>query len=578
MSKKIAKVFLDIQQGILSFKCNNDGEIIRHDMAIFHQLYQGVTPLQLRFKLIQLLKPVFFNMPYTDIQLTATATCYEQIRSLIDVTKTTLYNTNRIIQELDNASPENTDRLTAREERKILFINYGDDARSKYLYDKVLTHNPDNVLYLAVESGYDQVNRKWIEYDVPMSIEELIETIKKQCIGKIISSNCYFVDTYLSKKSIYLSPILQQLKVSQTFFDFEAYDQTDYGFLMKAAYHSNQGGRFSCQILHEYWDRYYHLQQVNYATTPNKYDLDTRVNALNDEYDLVIMTNSRLTDIVPNFPIIIYILDKLDKEDIILDLKRWFYAMRFLVLNILDLDEFTKLKINSLLLNIFYTTTQFLKIDFIENLNTDFKLHLYGDAAWQTLFPQHYKGFINHAEQEALLNRREHLTVLVNWQTSWLDTSGPIFDAIARDTPFISFPSIVSTPELSALDNIAYRNYNEFNARIRDYAQHITQQDTTDALYYLKCLYHESLDAMAQHMANNNELPYRDGAYGEQQEKHARLLDQTIMNYLDKNEDLLRESYQVLFASPAVHYDITTSRYANSPICQRIAQMGGNIK
>ena len=220
-----------------------------------------------------------------------------------------------------------------------------------------------------------------------------------------------------------------------------------------------------------------------------------------------------------------------------------------------------------------YGVSQFVKYEVLHSIESERDIELFGDTGWQHIFPDYYKGYLDRERINDLFSRNEHLYLLMNWQTTWFETSGAITEAIAYQVPFINHPSFEITSGLRGLKNIEYRNSKELNDRINNIHRFIND-DVTDSIRYLNGVANECMTSLADNLVDN--LEYVETRLDEQMARHDLLIKAKVEAYIDQNEDFLRYTFNSLFITP-IQYDIRQSKYFTRPYVQRLLEYRAQI-
>ncbi len=562
-----AKVVYSTHNNSVCIKAVCNDEIVWDEIQFdLSKVNQGEEQFLL-FWLLNGVKSVFFTMPFDDIALEYSQGALEKFKDHITFVQNCLNNTNQVIKAL------NGHRKAAASYDCTLLYNVDETPRFVGLFEKLKSLDAQRTHYMNFSSGFNPVLRQWEDADVPMTIDALISTMIEKKIKKVISLNHYLLERYLFKNHLFLVPIFDFLGIEYVVVDNDPWDQSTAGYLIKKFYNHTGFKRFSFETLHHHWDDKYKMSNVTYVTVPNTYESKSVLPRLNNPYEVVVLSKSRIDQVMSMINPLLYILEHMDPDSIVYEIELWFYSLRHMILKMMPLNEFDQLRCNSLLFNFFYTITQFVKFITIDELDKDIPLSIYGDVGWQKVFPEQYKKYLSKPEMDELFSKNDKIFLLLNWQTSWLNASGPIYDAISRNIPFLSYPALVHTAKLEGLKMLEYNNAAQLKDKIQNINHIVTDEKLCRSLVYLKQIYNESMDGTVDIIMNNKQTDSYFGEYGQQRLELDEVLDREIKAYIDKKELFLRQSFNALFIQPAP-FDGKNSRYFSRPFFQQMITQG----
>ncbi len=515
------------------------------------------------------IKPLFYTLPVETVHVEMTEECKTRLGGVIQFCHKCLTNTNNTIKKytgLKNAAAQN---------EKVLFFNVNDNVNLKKFYEQLDLANSHKLLYKSFNPGFNLVTRQWEKTDPPITVDEFVLLIQDQELGKIVSINHYLLEKYFDQ-GIYLIALFEYLGVEYVIFDHDPWDDTLSGHLTKSFYNCDSFTRFSYSYAHKFWDRHYKLKNVHHVALTNEYPKKYVPEKLPDDYNIVIMTNARVQNVLHFLNPILFLLSHFKTESFFDEVELWYYSLRFMILEIMDLNEFERLQYNSLLANMIYAISQFVKYDVIDSIDSERRIELYGDQGWNHVFPELYKTYLDRKSIDELIARKESLYLLMNIQTTWLESSAAVFEAINYQLPFINHPALVKSQELSGLSNLEYRNSTELNDRINDINSY-TNEEAISSIRFLNDISNDCMSAIGQ-AVNKNEL-YRseNNNYGVQLNIHDGLLSQKIHQYIDKNEHFLRYTFKSLFKE-SVKLNVEKSEYFPKEYMQRLLHYAQTIK
>lgn len=525
-------------KNILSLKTNFDGIINWHDLKLSVDVPQDVIVNWLLMKV----NPIWRLMPIEDLKITCIG--IEDIKQAVFILANVLEATNEAITKYwikTTASREN-----------ILFWNVSEDMRYKSLHDRLFCHYGrinGEILYLNMDLGFDRKAREWNHTDVPMSIDEFCKYLSDNKIGKIITVNQYVLDKYISSTAVNLMALCKHLGIEWITIDNDPADLNISGYYRRYAYNDIENARFSnLSCLVEHFDEKYDTNNIHYIAIPQDYGSEKR-STLNDDYDIIVLSNSRYKNVKSMLNGIKAVCNALPQETLYQDINTWYLAMRKLILEIFPLDELKMLYQNSLLHHFYFACVQWIKFKIIGDIETDRKVRVFGDVGWAEVCKEYYEGSLDNNQVNTLYEEPNHLYLLLNCSFSYLDASGPVYDVIRRNVPWINVPPMVKTEVLEPLGAVEYTDKIGLNKLINNFT---VPGELFDALNF-----HDGLDVYSDILNSsvedieNEVLPIvktRISEFKDQRYRHIILINDVVNNYLDKNEPFLRQCYEALFA------------------------------
>lgn len=486
------------------------------------------------------IRDTFYSMPYDNITLKCTQGFAIKHKDLVNSVAALIDNTNNLLQEYKHLK----EAFTLN--NNVLFVNVSEDLRYGSLYQQLQKVRPDMMHYLNTDVGFDRVNRVWGERNILMPISDLVDYLKENKIGKIVTVNYYFTDTYTDKLGINLMAFLRFIGVEHIIINNDPPDLRTNGYLFKVFNSIPEASQF-CNMaeLNEWWDNYYNLRNISYCAIPQNYKDSKLMERLPGNYDIVVLSNSRLSNVEASKGAIDLLLPVISGDNPYINMQLWYMATRHLILNILDITELERLIYCSLLHQFYFTIAQYFKHRIVRQIKTNRKVHVYGDIGWQQVCPDLYRGSLDNGNIDKLFAENNHLYLLFNFSLSYLDASAPVYDMIRRGVPFINVPPIAKTPELEGLSKIEYTDATGMNNLLNDYNSIIDDPALKSSLARYRELLMSSTNRIEATILNSyNEFP---NIYTMSLDDHNIKIKDTIINYLSKNEAMIRESFRALF-------------------------------
>jgi len=489
-------------------------------------------------------KPVFFSMPLDEMKILCAKSFYENHKNIIDACSTVLECTNNEISKHKELKD------CGKDYSEILFFNISEDIRYKSFYERL--NRKKAVFYMNMEAGFNRVTRRWeASNDLPIGIDELIKFIQTKKIRKIISINYYLLDRYMEKTGVNLIALFNYIGVEYIIINNDPLDLRTSGHIHKTAMHNNDCIQFSnLKVLNQYWDTRYDLDS-NYIAIPQDYQKG-EFQKLNKGFDIIVLSNSRWDSIGPNKKIIEEFLAQVPGDSLFDGFQIWYVALRYLVLNVMELTEYEKLKRNSWLHCFYFMVANYFKHLIINSLKTTRKIKVYGDIGWEKACPQYYCGSLNNEEVNRLYEEGNHLYLLLNFSFSYLDASGPVYDVMRRKVPFLNVPPMVKSPFFKHMEALEYKNFDDLNSMVKVAPKIYKAKRLQNALSKYNDILISSMVGIENRINEKAETRHPAFTFDGRLKEHQTILDQKIVDYIDKHEGFLRSSYRSLVCGQEV--------------------------
>ena len=433
-------------KNILSLKTNFNGIINWHDLKLSVDVDNDVLVNWLLMKV----DPIWALMPIDD-ELKINCQDIEDIKQAV-------FSLANILEATNEAIGKHIKSFSRKD--NILFWNVSEDMRYKSLYNRLNKNN--DIQYINMDLGFDRVTRKWNHTDVSMSVDSLIKYLIDDEIGKIITVNSYVLDKYISSTAVNLMALCKHLGIEWITIDNDPADLNISGYYRRYAYNDTNNSRFSnLSCLVECFDKEYESNNIHYMAIPQDYGSEER-SVLSNDYDIIVLSNSRYKNVQSMLSGIEAVCKSLPQETLYQDINTWYLAMRKLILEIMPLNEFKRFKQNSLLHHFYFACVQWLKFKIIGDVETDRKVKVYGDVGWHEVCKEYYCGSLDNNQVNSLYKESNHLYLLLNCSFSYLDASGPVYDVIRRNVPWINVPPMVKTDIFEPLDAVEYTDKNRY--------------------------------------------------------------------------------------------------------------------
>ena len=375
---------IDLRENILLIKVTIGNTLLWYDEAI---QYPGIDSKDLVFwLLLNRIKPVFDSMPHNRISVNHSPAAVEQFGDKIQQVLFALDKTNQVMNRYKNL------KQVAETHSNGLVFNVDSSIHYTRLYDYLKKDNK-TILYENMDSGFDRANRQWLDSDVPFPIDDLITYICENKIKKIITVNMYLLDKYLFKEGIYLQGLLEFLGVELITIEQDEYDLGSWtGYYYRSFFNNNKCIRYSISMYTSaYWDKQFNHTNTLYMSSLKNCKAEYPDMSISQDYKILLLTNSRIQNTKSLVPSFLYIMDHIDTSELFPAFQLWFVSLRYLILNVMNLDINEKLVRNNQLFSFFYNCYQILKYETIYNIRTSRPIEIYGDKGWAELFPQYYQ-------------------------------------------------------------------------------------------------------------------------------------------------------------------------------------------
>jgi len=566
MDNTYSHITFNIYKDILNLKMDINGKIIWKEERVFFEDFD--TGDILSSWLLDALKPILYAMPLERIDTTFSSSVRDKIGDMIKTCSYVLKSTN------DTLISYNHLKDCARKNKRILCLfDASDGSRYKTLYDRLCKIDKDKVIQMDIDWGFDPHNREWKSKGVPIAPTDLIELIEKEQIKKIVSINQYFIGSYL-KIGLYLPVLFSHLGIEYVTIDNDIFDASSFGYLAKSIFNCPFSPRYSFDpAYHEHWDKKYCLENVRYIVPPEYCDIDRDTKWTKKDSTVLVLSHCRLDLVSSYFNSILYLLDHLEGDSIFKKISLWYWSLRRMILDIMKLNQFERIHYNLLLHRFFYAMAQFQKFEVIESIDKSIGIEIYGDKGWKTIFPEYYQErYLDTKEMDNLFSEEQYLYLCFNCSITYLDVAGAIYNSIRRNVPFINCPPIAKTPPFEGFRHIEYDNRARLNYLIGNLEENISKDEFKNSMRLLMELMNESSTTLEQAVIQDGSLLKNESRHSHHWREHKVLLEQETREHIDKNEDLLRETFQALFLKTGnpVYYDINKSRFFNRGYVKRI--------
>ena len=523
------------------------------------------------------LKNLFYRMPLDQIEIG----CYVDPEYREDEAVQRIYASvfQQIVQIIRETDRVIKDLLplkdcASRFENVLFYIEEG-DSRLGELFEHVESRKPGGIFLKEYKSNWNPIQRRWETDDGGFDLHGLINLIREREIQKIVSANYHVYEKAIAT-AVYLPSVMEYLGVEFIGMDYEAIEYFNIsGPTLRKLLHNDQFRRFtSLPSLNQYWDERDSNRNIHYTAVIRHYPEPATSIALEDDYSILILSHSRHAMVKGNLKIILYVLDQLNADSLMTDLQMWYLSARRIILEQLKLEERATVEFCRVLLEVWYSASQFLKYEVVESLDTSRKVQIFGDEGWAVLFPQYYEHRYLNPQQIAELNQRKDiLYLLLNNNVSYLEASGSVFDCICRGLPFINFPATFKTRELKDLENIEYDDRSRLNYLVDAAAMIYRNPELQAAITNVNRIYMASEKSVVDALIAPPRTTGHVGPFERAVEEHKKLLDAAVDDYVAKNGGKIITALK-MFYDPSFKYEIDGSRYSGRKYLRALAATG----
>lgn len=568
MSKSKAVITIGLHNNNMVVKYDMDGDVHwNEDQVVNEHITFNMSECILLW-LLNTIRPVWFAMPFEKIEVLFSQQVNEKYHQVMKDTNTFLQYTNKAIAKYQGL------KNVADSFENILFFSVDNNERAMTLYNTMQKAEPDKIRYKNFDSGFNSEKRVWEDSGVPLSVDEFVDYIQREKIGKIVNINMYLLEKYLNKTGVYMIALFKLLGVEYIILDMDEYDMSPPGYLRKNFFNHTSFFRSSHIAWGQrFWDERYGMNNVHYSSMPQRFNENESIQLLNEDYGILVLTHCRLNTVKPRLNSIIYLLDSINSDNIFIEVQSWFASMHYMILHIMHLNEFERLFYNSNLVYFFYQVSNFLKYEVIHQIKSERKIKIFGDIGWQTIFPEYFQEkYLTDEEKHRLIQEKNHLFLLLNWSHFTTTPCGPFYDVVNSNIPFLNYSSLVKSKSLSGFDNFEYDSFKDLNDKIESINDIYQEIELIDGIQYYKKVINDEQTAIANKILYDIEINSSDGEYGRLCQEENRIEKQIVLDYMNTNETRLRETFDVLFMGKPIGYDLASSEYFNRSYVQRIVQ------
>lgn len=526
-----------------------------------------MDPQELVFWLIMnRIKPVFYSMPFTNFTVNHSKEAVDKYGNKIQQILFVLDRMNKLLSKYSHL------KGVAENHENVLLYNVDEAPTYKQLF-KHLKEKNYPVLYENMSSGFDGETRQWKDIGVPIPIDSLLGYLVENKIKKLIAINMYLIEKYLFKEGLYLPGVFDFMGVELVGIEQDECDLGSWsGQYYRNFFNNDKCVRYSNVIYtSSYWDNYFKQTNNIYINSLKNCDPTRPKLKINKDYKILFLTNSRIQNTKSLVPSFLYIMENMDANEIFSSFQLWFVSLRYMILNIMNLNVNEKLACNSRLFGFFYNCYQILKYETIANIQTSRPIEIYGDKGWGALFPEYYQNkYLSGKDLENVLNSQDYLLIIPNWSISWFSRDFNLYDSLINDVPFITAASIAMPEKFHHLKKIEFSTPTELNHLIDNVENVYNDDQLMDSIFSFKRLLHENYEKACQGMMSDQPLSFDYGNNSLLIDESKDILSKRIHDYIDNNEAFLRASFDVLFKGSQINFNMPDCRLYNRPYIQTL--------
>lgn len=516
------------------------------------------------------LKEYYQNMPYDivefDYNIDSACSEYEK-----NIYFQVYQNIDKIVKKTNEILMKYKDfKDVAKNNENIVCYMDQDEVRFRSLYNKLIAKGQENIALDTYESGWDPVQRCWDEQKRHrITIEKVIDLVINKKAKKIIYTN--FELFAFSLDEFHLSVFLDYLGVQYMGIDYDGCEYYQlYGPIIRSTIDGTYSKRLTCYpYYHIDWDLQYKQKSVQYVAVVQDYKMYEEKIKLDEDFKLIVLSNSRIKDVKDMFPEILFFLENIDEENVFEDALLAYVSLRYLIMGSESVKNVAKMEICRYLIMLHYTANQFLKYVAIDGLDTERELLLYGDTGWATLFPQNYKGFMKRPEINELKKSNKYLYFLFNNMTCYFEVGGPIFDSICDNLPFINFKVLSEIDELKPLKSIQYSGVKSLNEVVKNAYETFKDCKVDKSIKFLRNTFSRSVEELTDNVLFDK-IPANGGEFYQNYLKERMTYTERIEKYIEKNKDWLIDFIVKMFVQKTDRFDITKSKYYKYDFVKKI--------
>lgn len=445
-----------------------------------------------------------------------------------------------------------------------LFLNLGNTPYLKQLFDQSFSKEPDKTYY---DPCY-VINKQEEGNLLPKpSVDELIKFILENHIGKIFSHNISYLSYFLEINHTYLPAIMEAIGVEFIIVDFDPYNQVDGYYYLKSFLNNSNCHRY-CIMPHleSYWDQTFGLNNIKYFPMPYKVTEDSPSQLGYNDYDILVTTWARLEVILYYLKPILLFLDYVDDTQPFLDAHRLYQCMTRILLYETNLSHYEKSLYYKIFSMIYLHTISFFKFEVLEGIKTKRNIYLFGDNTWENFFPEYYQRPLNSKESadfSKISEGKTHLHLLMNYNYNYFENNPMMIRALNQNTPYLTFSSVIRTPEMDAMKLLEYSSIDELNKKVDTITDYISNKQYQDAKQSFARQLNPCIDDFFQNALGEPPHKTTEISFDKIIQEHQNLFHSEMISYLKTNMNRVHECMIRLMRRDYRQYTPHHSKYTS---------------
>lgn len=554
----------------LTLKVNIDGDITIREKRLAYEDKINIDNM-LFYWVLNTIKPVFFRMPLGDAAIHYNKAVENTgVKKLLQFCHDLLVKTNQLITQystLKGAATGNDGLLLYNCDSSHFYTNF-----FRYFQEA----DKDRSFYLNMKTGFDPLKRQWGEPEFPMTLDELIQFILKNKIKRVLSPNHYMIEHYFGKKHLYLLALFHFIGVEFIVVDNDNGDVSPEGYLIKDFFNFKEFKRLSFGFMMRNWFGKLRFDNAQITPTAAEYSIDAPYN-ITDEYQVLVLSNSRAGEIPRVINPLLYVMGQLDQNNLYEEFHMWFHSLRHLILDVMELPSFERFQYGSSLFRFFYLGLQYLKFVIVDSISRDYTVRVYGDEGWGKVLPEQYQNkWLNKDQIKAEIATNRNILLPFNFTHAWPTTPGPLLTAISYNIPFLSMPAMVHSKEFEGFKKIEYRNADDINAAIKNIKAIFQDPELINSIRFYKKIVSDNLTTLSDQLLHleKDQAPFED-EYIRQFHINYQMVEDKVKAYVETHDEFLRDTFRVVIQQKPLTKSVNLSDFTlfHKGYTQRILKM-----
>ncbi len=462
-----------------------------------------------------------------------------------------------------------------------LFYNVDDFTLFHELFQSIDSLAPGNNHYLNALSGWDKAARSWSGKSDSLNLDQLLEHLLRHKIRTLYSVNMHYLFQIMEKESFFVLPFFKALGLHWIIIDYDLYEGKN-GLLL------NQRNTFTTPSFTRFslWphlfaeiDRKHGNSRVFYFVPSKECVRDVQIRPIGKNPEAIILSHARIQNVLAQLPRILSFLENTDPRQPYLDMQILYYALTHLIFSDEKTHEVTRIARFSDLTSVYFDTFSFLKYEIVQSLlEHGMRTKIYGDDAWEALFPTAYqKAYLDEAEiRELFHSDKNRFYVLMNQNYSYFENNLAVSRALQQNVPYLCFPAVAVTDDLKGMRLLEYESSDSLIEKIPRF--NLLSQDVS---------YRKSLESLTEKnaacrgdflnaIARATNPPDARGVFDSIYRAHASILMKELKSYFELNHERIFGVYDRFLSGSDRSFPILKSRYATLGFFDRLLNPHSN--